>query len=84
MPGSAKEHIDIIWVLLSLAGLGLMGMGLYIFSGIKADISEVKTELQKLSSEIFPRVNKLEVDLSKLWGEHHATHKTRRTGDELD
>lgn len=74
---SAQEHFDLIWLLLGFASTGLMGAGLFIFNGMKNDIKDVKDSLQKISDQLFSRVNKVEISLERLWGEHHATHEKK-------
>lgn len=75
MPESMKEHFDLLWIVLGFFFTGLCATGLFIFNQMRSDLKEVKDSLKDLSEALSLRLNKVERDLNRLWGEHRATHE---------
>jgi len=72
------EHLGAVFTLVGVLWTLLLGCLIYIFNGVKGDIREVKTSLEKLTGQLFERVTEVEKSIERLWGEHRATHEGRR------
>ncbi len=62
-----------------MSGIGFLVV--YVLMGIKNEVSELKTSLGKLEDEVWPRINHLEVTVSKIQTMCHVMHPMRREDD---
>jgi len=72
------EHLGAVFTLVGILWTLLLGCLIYIFNGVKSDVREVKTSLEKLTGQLFERVMECEKSIERLWGEHRATHEQGR------
>jgi len=68
-----KDHAALVVVLISALSSGLLGCLIYIFISLRDEVREVRTLLEKLTGNIFKRLNRAERSLDRLW-EAHRIH----------